>query len=59
MSCFRKLFTDCSFGGAIDGDAERLLESEREKSEDPPSWFSIINPRRVGRRSGDEGMEPP
>lgn len=43
----------------MDGDAERLREPEREKSEDPPSWLSIIRPRRIGLRPGDEGIEPP
>ena len=43
----------------MDGDAERLREPEREKSEDPPSWLSIIRPRRIGLRPDDEGIEPP
>ena len=59
MSCFRRVLTDCSFGAIIEGDAERLRESDLEKSEDPPSWFSIIRPRRIGLRSGDDGIEPP
>jgi hypothetical protein len=58
MSCFRRLLTDFSLGAATAGDAERLRESEREKSEDPPSWFSISRPRRAGLRSGDDGIEP-
>jgi hypothetical protein len=48
-----------TFGAIMDGDAERLREPEREKSEDPPSWFAIIRPWRGGLRSGDDGIEPP
>ena len=59
MSCLRRLLTDFSFGAAIAGDAERLRESDREKSEDPPSWFSMSKPLRAGLRSGDDGIEPP
>ena len=50
------LLTDFSFGAATAGDGDRLWESEREKSEEPPS---IMRPRRGGLRSGDDGIEPP
>ena len=61
MSCFRRLRTDLSLGAATVGDAERERgESEREKSEDPPSWFEVLtSPLLVGLRSGDDGMDPP
>ena len=61
MSCFRRLFTDFSFGAAIAGDTERLPgESDREKSDEPPKPFTmLISPRLAGRRSGDDGIEPP
>jgi len=60
MSCFRKLFTDFSFGAATAGDVDRLRESEREKSEDPPRPFEVTrSPRLAGLDSGDDGIELP
>lgn len=43
------------------GDSDPLRgESEREKSDDPPGTIDVLRrPRRAGRASGDDGIDPP